>query len=97
MFSKEISEKSVNELTTIVKATFIARDFVNEPHSYLNATQYSVDLKKLSKDANFKVTVFDKKKIESLKMGGILGVNKGSIQHPTFNILEYKPEKAPKL
>ena len=27
-------------------------------------------------------------------MGGILAVNKGSIQHPTFNILEYKPSKA---
>lgn len=95
-FSKEISEKAVNELNIVVKSTFIARDFVNEPHSYLNATQYSNDLKKLSKDANFKVTIFDKKKIEQLKMGGLLGVNKGSIQHPTFNILEYKPEKATK-
>lgn len=95
-FSKEISEKAIDELNIVVKATFIARDFVNEPHSYLNATQYSADLKKLSKDADFKVTVYDKKKIESLKMGGVLGVNKGSVQQPTFNILEYKPSKSKK-
>jgi leucyl aminopeptidase len=94
LVSKEIDKKEVEALETIVKANFIARDFVNEPHSYLNATQYSSDLKKLGKEAGFEVTVFDKKKIESLKMGGLLGVNKGSIQPPTFNILEWKPKKA---
>jgi leucyl aminopeptidase len=92
--SKEISPESVEKTETIVQATFIARDFVNEPHIHLNATQYAADLKKLGKDNGFDVTVLDKKKIESLKMGGLLGVNKGSIQPPTFSILEWKPKNA---
>jgi hypothetical protein len=37
--------------------------------------------------------VFDKKKIHSLRMGGLLAVNLGSINPPTFNIMEWKPAK----
>jgi leucyl aminopeptidase len=36
----------------------------------------------------------NKKQIEALKMGGLLGVNKGSIDPPTFTIMEYKPKNA---
>ena len=36
--------------------------------------------------------IFDKKKITALKMGGLLAVNQGSIDPPTFSVLEWKPE-----
>jgi leucyl aminopeptidase len=39
------------------------------------------------------VQVLEKIQIESLKMGGLLAVNKGSIDPPTFTIAEYKPKK----
>jgi leucyl aminopeptidase len=81
-------------LENVVDATCIARTLVNEPHSFLNAVQYSKEIASLGKKFGFKLKVFDKAKIEKEKMGGILAVNKGSIQHPTFNILEYKPSKA---
>jgi leucyl aminopeptidase len=48
----------------------------------------------MGKTAGFKVEVLTKKKIESLKMGGLLAVNRGSIDPPTFSILEYKPSGA---
>ena len=51
-------------------------------------------LKLLEKIAAFKTIIFNKKKIESLKMGGLLAVNKGSIDEPTFSIMEYKPKNA---
>ncbi len=47
----------------------------------------------MAEDAGIKVEVFTRKKIESLKMGGLLAVNKGSIDPPTFTIMEWKPEK----
>src|SRR5690606_29478972 len=56
--------------------------------------QLSKEIQKVGKAAGFKVEVFDKKKIAALKMGGLLAVNRGSINPPTFNILEYKPAKA---
>ena len=88
------SSKELSELDTITKATNYAKTLVNEPLSFLNATQISKEIKKLGKEAGFKVEVLNKSKIEALKMGGLLAVNQGSIDPPTFSILEWKPAKA---
>lgn len=89
-----LTKVQLTELEVITEANLIARDLVNEPLSYLTAEQLSKEITKLGKAAGFKVEVFNKKKIEALKMGGLLAVNRGSQRPPTFNILEYKPAKA---
>jgi leucyl aminopeptidase len=89
-----VSEADLKELYDISVGTFAARDFVNEPVITLSATEWSKRITKLGKDTGFKTTVLDKKKIEALRMGGLLGVNKGSVEPPTFNILEWKPKNA---
>lgn len=38
--------------------------------------------------------MFNKSKIEALKMGELLAVNKGSVDPPTFTIMEWKPKNA---
>ena len=63
---------------------------VNEP-VYLTADELSKQAEKLGKEAGFNVKVLHKDEIEKLGMGGLLAVNKGSID-PTFTIMEYKPE-----
>ncbi len=78
----------------IVDAVFHARDLVNEPQSYLDAEQIAEEFVALGQEAGFKVDVLNKSKIEALKMGGLLAVNKGSNTPPTFTIMEYKPKKA---
>lgn len=88
------SETQISEITNLCKAVFVARDLVNEPLSFLTATQFSKEFEKLSEESGFTLEVFNKQKIETLKMGGLLAVNKGSIDPPTFNILEWKPENA---
>ncbi|MDW8301025.1 MAG: leucyl aminopeptidase [Bacteroidia bacterium] len=77
----------------IGQSTCIARDLVNEPVITLTATELANTAQNLGKKYGFKVEVLDKKKIESLKMGGLLAVNAGSELPPTFSILEYKPNK----
>jgi leucyl aminopeptidase len=94
IYSKQIDQKQVEELKIIVEATMISRTLVNEPANYLTATQLSKEFQKLGKDAGFDVEVFNKAKITSLKMGGLLAVNLGSIDPPTFTIMEYKPRGA---
>ena len=89
-----VSENDLKELHDVAVGTFAARDFVNEPVITLSATEWSKRITKLGKDTGFKTTVLDKKKIEALRMGGLLGVNKGSVEPPTFNILEWKPKNA---
>lgn len=91
---KGLSQKAVDELNVVTAATCHARDLVNEPVSFLGATQIASEIKKLGKEAGFKVEVLNKAKIEALKMGGLLAVNAGSFDPPTFSIMEYKPKNA---
>ncbi len=77
----------------LAKSTTIARDLVNEPANTLTATQLAREAQRLGKEYGFSVEVLEKSAIQSLKMGGLLSVNAGSIEPPTFTILEYKPER----
>jgi leucyl aminopeptidase len=84
----------VNDLNAVLQATIIARNLVNEPANFLTATQLGKEFRKMGREAGFNVEVLNKSKITSLKMGGLLAVNLGSIEPPTFSIMEYKPAKA---
>lgn len=92
--ASEVSAKALDELADICEATCVARDLVNEPVSFLNAKQLSAEVRNLSRNAGFKVQVFDKAQIEALGMGGLLAVNKGSVDPPTFTVAEWKPKNA---
>lgn len=89
-----LSVGEVANLANLVTAVYLTRDLVNEPLSYLTAVQLSAEIEKMGEESGFSVEVFNKKKIESLKMGGLLAVNKGSVDPPTFSILTWKPENA---
>ena len=89
-----VSKRDAELLQISANAVYNARDLVNEPQSYLTAVVLANEFVRLGKEAGFSVTVFDKEKITELKMGGLLAVNKGSIQPPTFTVMEWKPENA---
>ncbi len=89
-----ISEQAVKELNIVCEATTLARDLVNEPVNVLNATALANAFSKMGKEAGFEVEVLNKKKITQHKMGGLLAVNAGSVDEPTFTIMEYKPSGA---
>lgn len=93
-YAGEADGDDLRALESVILGTYRARDLVNEPPVTLTATTYSKRLVELGKEVGFKVEVFAKTKIESLKMGGLLAVNKGSQDPPTFNILEYKSARA---
>lgn len=92
--TEEIEEKTINDLNSLVQGVYYSRTLVNEPLSYLTASKLSEEIADMGKEAGFTVEVFNKKKIESLKMGGLLSVNLGSVDPPTFSILEHKPNNA---
>ena len=87
-----IDVKEVTQLNNTLKAVYWARNMVNEPVSFLNAEKLASEAQDLGKEAQFNVKVLNKTEIEKLGMGGLLAVNRGSIEPPTFSILEYKPE-----
>ena len=91
--NSNIKQSQVDELNIVCSATILARDLVNEPVNYLNATDLSNAFKAMGKLSGFKVDVLNRKKIKELKMGGLLAVNAGSVDEPTFSVMEYKPNK----
>lgn len=91
---KSITLKEVQQLNITIEAVSLARNLVNEPLNYLSAVQLAKEIANAGKQAGFKVTTLNKAAIVKEKMGGLLAVNAGSKQPPTFTIMEYKPKKA---
>ncbi|QCR22635.1 M17 family metallopeptidase [Pontibacter sp. SGAir0037] len=89
-----VSEKEVQELQHVLEAVYKTRDLVNQPNSHQSATQLSEQLDEMASEAGFMAESLDELRIMALKMGGLLAVNQGSEEPPTFNILEWKPENA---
>jgi leucyl aminopeptidase len=50
----------------------------------------------MARSVGVKCTVYGRKEIERMKMGGLLAVNRGSAEEPRFIVLEYSPRKARK-
>jgi leucyl aminopeptidase len=93
-FAGECDASQLTALESVILGTYRARDLVNEPPIFLTATEYAQQIKMLGKEAGYKTEIFEKAKIQSLKMGGLLAVNKGSQDPPTFIIMEHKPSGA---
>jgi leucyl aminopeptidase len=94
VLSDEISDSKTTELWNTCKVVYWTRDLVNEPVSYLTAVKLAEEISNAGDEAGFSVNVLHKAQIEALKMGGLLGVNRGSMDPPTFTIAEYKHPKA---
>ncbi len=82
--------------SAIAGAVIRARDLVNEPGGSLSAVDFAAEAVKVGKVAGLKVTVLDEAAIKRLKLGGLLGVNRGSTEPPRFVKLEYVPTKRAK-
>jgi len=74
--------------------TCLARDLVNEPATALTAQQLAEQIVAHAGTLSIKTEVLNKGKIEALKMGGLLAVNRGSTDPPVFTIMEYAPKNA---
>ena len=70
---------------------FWCREWVNMPGADLTAASFADELASIASSLpKVSCTVMDKKKIESLRMGGLLAVNRGSVEEPRFVVLEYR-------
>lgn len=92
--NSKLKNGQVTELGILCEATCRARDLVNEPVNILNAQALAKAFEHMGKEAGFDVQVLNRKKIKELKMGGLLAVNAGSVDEPTFTIMQYKPRGA---
>lgn len=86
-----VDKNHINSIANICKGVYIARDFVNEPVCELNAPEFANRIKKHCEEAGCKVSVKGKDWIKLERMGGLLAVNKGSIDPPRFVMIEWLP------
>lgn len=87
-------KSDIKSLNALLRGVYKARDLINEPLSYLTAEKLAEEARLAGEETGYTTEILTKKKIESLKMGGLLAVNRGSQDPPTFSILEYQGPKA---
>lgn len=90
----QIGKEKLQELLHVQDAVFHTRDLVNEPLNALNAEELAKRIQVIGSEAGYNTEIFDKRRIEILRMGGLLAVNRGSVDPPTFAVMEWKPENA---
>ena len=77
------------------EATITARDLVNmSPHDK-TPTQLGKIVERFGRKHGYEVSVWDQSDIEKEKMGGLLGVNRGSMHPPVLIEMTWKPTNAP--
>jgi leucyl aminopeptidase len=82
--------------TAISESIRTVRDLGNAPCNVMTATRLAERAEEVAKDTGVKCTVYGRKEIQRMKMGGLLAVNRGSTEEPRFIVMEYSPRRARK-
>jgi len=77
----------------LAEATNWARDLANEPANYLTPTDMAERARAVAAERGLECQVLERKEMEKLGMGALLGVAQGSHQPPKFIILHYRGGK----
>lgn len=81
--------------SAMAAAQSIARDLVNEPGGSLTAPVFARRAASIARKSGVKVKVWDEAAIKKGKLGGLLGVNRGSTNQPRFVEFTYEPAGKP--
>jgi leucyl aminopeptidase len=85
--AKQRKDVAVGE--TVAHEVNACRDLANMPGGDMTPTFLANEVRKRCKGTGITVQVLDKKAMEKLKMGAVLGVAKGAQEEPKFIIAEY--------
>lgn len=85
--------RAVRQAKLSASAVCLARDLVNEPASIATATYLSEQAVVHCRGKGLKVEVWGKRKIQRMKLAGLLAVNQGSREEPRFIQIRYKPKR----
>jgi leucyl aminopeptidase len=89
-------KKLTPQARALAEAVQTVRDLGNTPSNILTATELAARTEEVCKRAGVKCTVYGKREIVRMKMGGLIAVNRGSIEEPRFVVMEHAPRRAKK-
>ncbi|WP_027414735.1 leucyl aminopeptidase [Aneurinibacillus terranovensis] len=72
------------------RGTNLARDLVNMPGNYLTPTVFAEKAKEVAERHGMQVEILEKHDMEKYGMGGLLGVNRGSVEPPKMVTIKYQ-------
>ena len=81
--------RAVNQAQIICEAVYLARDLENAPSNEIYPESLAQTAKRVANTRNFRTSVFDTKRIQSLGMGGVIAVSQGSSKPARFIVMEY--------
>jgi len=76
---------------TIADAVCLARDLANMPPAHLTAKMIAERAQKIGAETGVSVEVFNKDQLLAMGCGGIIGVNRGSVNPPRMVKISYRP------
>ncbi len=82
--------RAVKRGRILAEAANRARDMGNEPANYLTPTDMAKQAQAVAKETGLECEVLEKKQLEKLGMGALLGVAQGSAQPPKMIVLRYR-------
>ena len=86
---------SLKEGARIAEAVCLTRDLVNEPGGSLTPEVLARRAQKMAQSSGLKAEVWSLADIKRQKLGGLLGVNRGSEKPPRFVKLQWNPPGKP--
>jgi leucyl aminopeptidase len=94
IFKVPYVEKGISSGKIFAEAANLARDMVNEPANYMTPTDMANTAVKVATTHGLEITILEKEQMKELGMGGLLGVNQGSVQPPKLIVLNYTGNKS---
>ena len=76
---------------TIADAVCLARDLANMPPAHLTTKMIAERAQKIGAETGVKVEVFNKDQLLAMGCGGMIGVNRGSVNPPRMVKISYRP------
>jgi leucyl aminopeptidase len=95
-----VDDESVAETDAVVAArrrtagVLLARDLGNEPGGVLTPTAFAGRAEEVAASNGLTCEVWDEDRIAAERLGGLLGVSRGSAQPPRLVVLRYEPAEA---
>ena len=90
------NQAALDRGASLARGQMLARDFVNEPGGTLTPAVFARRTVAMAKEQGLTAKVWDEAAIKKGKLGGLLGVNRGSDNPPRLVELTYTPKSKPK-
>jgi leucyl aminopeptidase len=95
--SEELLEERLERVRLLRTSQQLVRDLGNRPANDLTPEAFAAAAKEMAEGVSgLRVTILGMKDIVKEKMGGVLGVSKGSQEEPRVIVIEHRPKKPKK-